>query len=441
MEAASAYISWIMLLVSIGLVIIGCPVAIALASVGIIFAFFGWGTGLVSMFPDRIFTTMQSFELAAVTLFVLMGVILEGSGVSNLLFETLRLIFARVRGGLYYVILTLAILLAACTGISGASVVTLGMICLPVMMKYKYDKSLTAGLVCSGGGLAVIIPPSIMLVIYGPIAGLSVADLFTAALVPGLLLAFSYFAYVWVKVRVQPHIAPEPTLEEKQIPIKQLAIMFCKSFLPTGIVIFGVLGSILFGLASPTEAAGVGALLSFLVALSYKSIKSWGAFLNILYTTLRVCGMIMLIVVGAGLFTTVFIGLGGADLIKMYLLKLSGYPFILLCVMLGIVLFLGFFMDWIAILYITAPVFRGVVTAMGWEPLWFAILFCITLQISYVTPPFSYSVFYLRGIAPKEMTLKDMYRGVSPFIPLQVGVLILIYFVPQISLWLVAAVK
>ena len=437
----SAYISWIMLFLLILLVIVGCPVAIALGSVGIIFALWGWGTGLVSMFPDRLFTTMQSFELAAITLFILMGVTLESSGVSNILFESLRLMFARIRGGLYYVILTLATLLGACTGISGASVVTLGMISYPTMMKYKYDKALTSGLICSGGGLAVIIPPSIMLVIYGPIAGLSVADLFTAALIPGLLLSFSYFLYVWVRCRLQPHVAPEATMEEKQLPIKQLAFIFCKSFLPTGIVIFGVLGSILFGLASPTEAAGVGALLSFLVALTYKSIKSWSAFLQILYTTIRVCSMVMLIVVCAGIFTSVFIGLGGADLIKMYLLKLSGYPTLLLVVMLGIVLFLGFFMDWIAILYITAPVYRGVIMQMGWDPLWFAILFCITLQISYVTPPFSYSVFYLKGIAPKEITLTDMYRGVIPFIPVQCAVLVLLYYIPQLSLWLVSAVK
>lgn len=434
MEAG--YLAWIMLGVSIGLIIIGCPVGIGLASVGIVFGIIGWGTGLIGMFPERIFTTMTSFELAAVTLFVFMGVVLEGSGVSTLLFESLRLMFARVRGGLLLCVMILATVLAACTGISGASVVTIGMIAIPTLLKYKYDKVLVSGTICAGGGLAVIIPPSIMLVLYGPIAGLSVADLFIGAIIPGLILSGSYMIYIWVRCRLNPELGPVVSLEERsQLPFKELMIFFLKSFLPTATLIVGVLGSILVGFASPTEAAGVGAFLSLLIALYYRRLNR-DSLLKILYTSIKVCSMVMLIVVGAGLFTSVFMGLGGGELIKTHLLKLQAYPLALLSIMLGIVLLLGCFMDWIAILYITGPIYRGIILAMGWDPLWFAMLYCITLQISYVTPPFSYSVFYLKGIVPPEIKLRDIYYGVVPFIPIQVAVLVILYFFPILSLWL-----
>lgn len=434
---STGYLAWMMLGVSIILIIMGCPVGVGLASVGIVFALIGWGgVGLISMFPDRIYSTMTSFELAAVTLFVLMGVILEGSGVSNMLFESLRLMLARVRGGLLFCTMILATVLAACTGISGASVVTIGMIALPTMLKFKYDKVLVSGTICAGGGLAVIIPPSIMLVLYGPIAGLSTADLFIGAIIPGLILSASYMIYIWIRCRLNPKLGPVVSLEERsELPWRKLIPLFLKSFLPTAVLIVGVLGSILVGFASPTEAAGVGSFLSLLIALYYRRLNR-ESLLKILYTSIKVCSMVMLIVVGAGLFTTVFVGIGGGELIQTYLLMLKGYPITLLCVMLGIVLFLGCFMDWIAILYITGPIFRGVVSTMGWDPLWFAMLYCITLQISYVTPPFSYSVFYLKGIVPPEIKLGDIYRGVVPYIPIQCGVLVILYYFPILSTWL-----
>jgi len=433
----TGYLAWMMLFVSIGLIIIGCPVGIGLASVGIVFGIIGWGgMGLISMFPDRIYSTMTTFELAAVTLFVLMGVVLEGSGVSDMLFESLRLMLSRVRGGLLQCTMLLATVLAACTGISGASVVTLGMIALPTMMKHKYDKTLVTGTICAGGGLAVIIPPSIMLVLYGPIAGISTADLFMGAVIPGLMLSASYMIYIWIRCVINPNLGPVVSLEERgQLSWGQLLLFFLKSFLPTALLIVGVLGSILVGFASPTEAAGVGSLLSLLIAIYYRKLNK-DNLLKILYTTVRVCGMIMLIVLGAGLFTSVFVGIGGADLIAAYLLKLKAFPILLLCTMLAIVLFLGCFMDWIAILYITAPIFRGIVSQMGWDPLWFAMLYCITLQISYVTPPFSYSVFYLKGIVPPEIKLRDIYNGVLPYIPIQCAILVILYFLPILSTWL-----
>jgi tripartite ATP-independent transporter DctM subunit len=429
-------IPWLMLIACIVLIILGCPVGIGLASVGIIFGVIGWGIGIISLFPDRIYSTMTSFELAAVTLFVLMGVVLECAGVAKMLFESLRLMFARVRGGLLLCTMLLAAVLAACTGVSGASVVMIGMIALPTLLKYGNDKSLACGIICGGGGLAVIIPPSIMLVLYGPIAGLSTADLFTSAVIPGLFLTSAYMIYIWVRCKVNPSLAPMVSLEERdQLSTKQLLLFFFKSFIPTALLIVGVLGSILVGYASPTEAAGVGSLLAFIIAIFYRKLNK-DTLLKILYTTVKVCSMIMLIVVGAGLFTSVFMGIGGGDLMQEYLFKLLASPNLLLVVMLAVVLILGFFMDWIAILYITGPIFRGVVLEMGWDPLWFAMLYCVTLQISYVTPPFSYSVFYLKGITPPGVTLKDIYRGVIPLIPIQVGILIVLYLFPILSTWL-----
>lgn len=431
------YLAWIMLGASIALMIIGCPIGIGLASIGIIFGIIGWGgMGLISAFPERLFTTMTTFELAAITLFIFMGVFLEHSGVSEMLFESLRLMFAGIRGGLLISTMILATVFAACTGIVGASVVTIGLIALPTMFKYNYDKSLAMGTVCAGGGLGVIIPPSIMLVLYGPAAGLSVADLFMAAIVPGLVLSGCYLVYIGIRCALNPQLGPPISLEERsQVSIKKAILPFLRAFLPTALLIIGVLGSILFGFASPTEAAGVGAFLSIIICIYYGrfNMKSLN---ESLFETIKICSMIMLIVVGAGFFTSVFLGIGGGKLIEYHLLKIQVYPEILLVVMLSIIGVLGCFMDWIAILYITIPIFRPMILQVGWDPLWFAILACITLQLSYITPPFAYSVFYMKGIVPAEIKIEDIYRGCIPFIPLQILTLIIIYLFPWLVLWL-----
>ncbi len=428
-------LAWVMLGTGIALIMIGAPVGIGLAGSALIFGLLGGRIDLISLFPDRLFSSMTTFELAAVTLFIFMGVVLERSGISSLLFESLRLMLGPVRGGLLLSAMLLATIFAACTGISGASVVAIGLIAMPTMVKYKYDKSLAAATICTGGGLGVIIPPSIMLVLYGPIAGLSVSDLFMAAIIPGLILSGLYLTYIAVRCWINPELGPPVSFEERaQTPLSKLFLVFLKSFLPTALLIFGVLGSILIGYASPTEAAGVGALLSLLICIYYGKLHLDGL-REFLFDSIKICSMILFICVCAALFTTVFIGMGGNKLLERSLLKIAHTPLILLFVMLLIILILGCFMDWIAILYITAPLYRPIIPQVGWDPIWFAVLYCVTLQISYITPPFAYSIFYFKGIFP-EIEYSDIYRGVVPFIILQVIGLIIVYYVPGASLWL-----
>jgi tripartite ATP-independent transporter DctM subunit len=428
-------LAMVMLVVMIISIMIGAHVAIVLGGLAVIFGYIGGGSQLISMFPDRIFTVCVSFSMEAVTLFILMGVVLQRSGVAERLYDTLYILMGPLQGGLLLATVVLATLFAACTGISGAAVVAMGLIALPSMLKAGYNKMIASGTICSGGGLGVIIPPSIMLILYGPPAGLSVAKLFMAALFPGLVLAGLYLGYIVMRCAINKDIAPPlPSSEREKYGLKEKIYMVSTSVIPTLGLIFAVLGSIVFGIASPTEAAAVGAIGSYVICAAYKNLN-WDTFKETCWFTIRTTAFIMLIVVGAGLFTTVFLGLHGGELMERWILGLQLGKFGVIVLLLGIIFVLGMFMDWVGILLVFVPIAAPIIESTGIDPLWFAILFCITLQISYVTPPFSYSVFYLKGIAPENVTLIDIYRGVVPFIPLQVIALIFIYLFPGIVTW------
>ena len=418
-------------------VMIGFPVAFMLAGLGIIFGLIAYG-GPIASYQAALntFGVMSGWSLLAIPLFVYMGVVLEKAGVAERLYLGLRLMLGPLRGGLAMATMVIATFFAACTGIAGASVIAIGLIAMPSMLKYGYDKKLASGAICAGGGLGVIIPPSIMLILYGPQAGVSISLLFMAAILPGVIMSILYIGYMGTLCYFRPNLGPPVTAEEKaQYTRKDVARLLLTSGAPPAGLIMLVLGSIFFGVAAPTEAAalgGVGALIITAIyrKLNFKMVKETG------YSALRISTFIMWLVLGAKYYMTTFNKLGGGDLIGEALVNLHIGPTGLLIVMLLIVFILGMFMDWIGILLVIVPIFTPIIKSMGWDPLWFSIMFCITLQISYITPPFAYSIFYLAGIAPPEVKLTDIYRGCVPFILLQFIALVIVYLWPSLCLYL-----
>jgi len=421
-------------------VMIGFPVAFMLGGLGIIFGLIAYG-GPIASYQAALntFGVMSGWSLLAIPLFVYMGVVLEKAGVAERLYLGLRLMLGPLRGGLAMATMVIATFFAACTGIAGASVIAIGLIAMPSMLKYGYDKKLASGAICAGGGLGVIIPPSIMLILYGPQAGVSISLLFMAAILPGIVMALLYIGYMGTICYFKPNLGPPVTAEEKaQYTRKDVVKILLTSGAPPAGLIIVVLGSIFFGVAAPTEAAalgGVGALAITAIyrKLNLKMVKETG------YSALRISTFIMWLVLGAKYYMTTFNKLGGGDLIGDALVNLHIGPTGLLIVMLLIVFILGMFMDWIGILLVIVPIFTPIIKAVGWDPLWFSIMFCITLQISYITPPFAYSIFYLAGIAPPEVKLTDIYRGCVPFILLQFIALVIVYLWPSLCLYLPTA--
>ena len=427
----------IMIIALLGGVIIGFPVAFMLAGLGIIFGAIAHGVDIAAYQAAlNTYGVMSGWSLLAIPLFVFMGVVLEKAEIAEKLYKGLRLLFGPLRGGLVIATMGIATMFAACTGIAGASVIAIGLIALPSMIKYGYDKKLASGAICAGGGLGVIIPPSIMMILYGPEAGVSISKLFMAAVLPGVLMAGLYALYIIVICGVKPELGPPISKEEAaQYTKADVAKLLLVAGLPPAALVFFVLGSIFFGLAAPTEAAALGGLGALIITAFYGKLN-----LNMLketcYSALKISAFIMWLVLGAKYFMSTFNKLGGGELISSALLGFDVGPNMLLVVMLGLIFILGMFMDWIGILLVVIPIFVPIVKSMGWEPLWFAMLFCITLQISYITPPFAYSIFYLKGIAPPEVKLTDIYKGCVPFVIIQFVALIIVFFWKDLALWL-----
>lgn len=427
----------IMVVALLGGVIIGFPVAFLMAGLGLFFGALAYGVDIAAYQATlNTFGVMSGWSLLAIPLFVYMGVVLEKAQVADKLYLGLYLLLGPVRGGLAIATMAIATMFAACTGIAGASVIAIGLIALPSMINYGYDKSLGSGVICAGGGLGVIIPPSIMLILYGPVAGVSISMLFMAAIIPGIIMAVLYVLYIAGRCYLNPELGPAITPEESAQYTRKdvIRILLVSGVPPIGLVIF-VLGSIFFGLAAPTEAAALGGLGALVIAAIYKKLTI-KMFLESCYSALKISTFIMWLVLGAKFFMTTFNKLGGGTLIYDFLMNLDTGATTLLIIMLAIIFILGMFMDWIGILLVVIPIFVPIVSAMGWEPIWFAIMFCITLQISYITPPFAYSIFYLKGIAPPEVSLIDIYRGCVPFIFIQFFMLILLFFWPDLALYL-----
>lgn len=421
----------------LGGVIIGLPVAFLMAGLGLFFGTLAGGIDLAAYQATlNTYGVMSGWSLLAIPLFVYMGVVLEKAQIADKLYLGLRLLMGPLRGGLAISTMVIATLFAACTGIAGASVIAIGLIALPSMLTYGYDRRMASGAICAGGGLGVIIPPSIMMILYGPVAGISISMLFIAAILPGVLMAVLYILYMGGICYWKPALGPAITKAEAAEYTRKdvIRILLVSGVPPIGLVLC-VLGSIFFGLAAPTEAAALGGLGALFIAAIYGKLNK-RMVLDAGYSALKISTFIMWLVLGAKFFMTTFNKLGGGNLIYDFLINLNTGPTLLLIIMLAIIFILGMFMDWIGILLVVIPIFVPIVKAMGWEPLWFAMMFCITLQISYITPPFAYSIFYLKGIAPPEVSLVDIYRGCIPFIIIQFFVLIVLYFWPDLALYL-----
>jgi tripartite ATP-independent transporter DctM subunit len=395
----------------------------------------GWGTPVFDQMASRTYGIMSNDALVAVPLFIFMGYMMERSGIADGLFDTLQQLFGSLKGSLALATVVLGTILAATTGIVGASVTMMGLLTLPSMLKRGYDIPLATGTILAGGTLGILTPPSIMLILYGPMAGLSIARLFAAAIIPSLVLSVLYMAYITIRCIINPELGPALTKAERDIPVSELMVKFATTLLPPLALILAVLGSIFFGLAAPTEAAAVGGFGAAILCAAYKKL-TWANLTETVYLTLRTSAMILLLTVGATVFTGVFLALGGGRLIEGFLLGMALPPAGVLMIVMLMVFLMGMFIDWIAILLILIPILNPVVRALGFDPLWFAMLVCINLQMSYLTPPFAYSIFYLKGVAPDDVQVVQIYKGAIPFVILQMIGLALVVVFPEIVTWL-----
>jgi len=415
---------------------IGFPVPFVMLGISLIVGVLGVGHGFFHMMILRVFETMENYILAAIILFVYMGVMLERSGAAERLFSSSHILLGGLRGGLALAVVAVCTIMAAATGIMGAPVIIMGLFALPEMLKRGYDKALSAGTICAGGTLGILIPPSIMLVVYGPMAGVSVGRLFMAAILPGLTLSALYVIYIIVRCFLRPELGPALPPEQRAMPLAKKASMVVTSMLPTLFLILAVLGTIFFGIAAPTEAAAVGAFASVLLALAYKRLN-WKVFKDSVYQTLRVSSMIMLIVAAAFVFTGTFMLVGGGDLVKGFLLGLPIGRWGILAIMMGAFFIFGLFMEWVGIVPILVPIFTPIIAELGFDPLWAGMLFCVTMQTSFLTPPMAPALFYIKGVAPKEVDFgQHIVAGTIPFIALQIIGVALIALFPQLALWL-----
>ena len=418
---------------------LGFPVAFSLTFTGFFFGGLAVALGylrpdFIDILPLRIWGTMTNFTLLAVPLFVFMGVALEKSGLAEELLETMGLLFGKMRGGLAISVVVVGAILAASTGIVGASVITMGLISLPTMLRRGYNKELICGTICASGTLGQILPPSVILILLGDIMGVPVGDLYIGAVMPGLVLVGLYIIYLVILSRVRPDLAPAVPAEElaafRADAIKRVTI----ALIPALVLIVGVLGSIFFGIASATEAASVGAAGGLLLTI-IKGRFSMPMLRNVMQTSLRITSLGFIILVGANCFGLIFRGLNGDHLVQNFLTSLPFGPYGVLALVMGVIFVLGFFLDFFEICFIHVPILTPVlVTHFGFDPVWVGVVLAINLQTSFLTPPFGFALFFLRGVAPSSITTPTIYRGVIPFVMLQlIGLTITVAF-PELSL-------
>lgn len=442
------------------LLILGYPVGLTLAgtaliaaSLGIVFGVFD--PALLKAMPDRIYGTMTNDTLIAVPLFVLMGILLEKSKLAEELLVNMALAFGRFPGGLGIAVVIVGMLLAASTGIVGATVVAMGLMSLPTMLKRGYDPSLATGTICATGTLGQIIPPSIALVLLGDVISnayqqsqlsrgvfntdtVSVGDLFAGAIVPGLLLVAAYLCYVIYSAYRYPDKAPAAIPESPEDTPSPGQLI--GSLAPPIVLIVLVLGSIMGGIATPTEAAGVGAMGAFVLALAKRKLN-WARLKEVLAGTLSMTSMVFLILIGASMFSLVFRGFGGEELIQSLFADMPGGALGALIIVMVVIFLLGFILDFIEITFVVVPIVGPVLLAMGFDPIWLGIMIAINLQTSFLTPPFGFALFYLRGVTPESVETTSIYRGVIPFIVIQLVLLIVLAIWPEIVTWLPAILK
>jgi len=423
-------------------IIFGHPLAYTLMFISALFGLIANGFNIPAqfdIFANICWGLVNNYTLVAVPLFIYMAQVLDRSGVAEELFNSMYIVLGGIKGGLGLAVVVVCTIFAASTGIIGASVVAMTLLASPAMLNKGYQKELTAGVICAAGTLGILIPPSIMMVVYGGLTGMketSVGMLFAGGIIPGLLLAGLYFVYIIIKCNLHPELGPPVSKEEaSKYTTSQKWGMTLKSLVPPLSLILIVMGSILGGVATPTEAAGMGALGSVLLALVKRKL-TWEVVKTSGYQTLKVTSMVMMLFIGGKFFSSVFLGAGGGDVVSNLLVGSGINKWVALLIMMVIVFIMGAFIDWAAILLVTVPIFLPIALELGFDPLWFSLLMCVNLQTSFLTPPFGYALFYFKGAAPEGYTMMDIYRGIVPFVILQIIGLFLITIFPKFVTWL-----
>ncbi len=450
------YLPLLLFVGAIFVLLLGYSVAFALAGTGLLFAAIGAYTGhfdsvFLEAIPNRLFGIMNNEVLIAVPLFVFMGVMLEKSRIAEELLDTMALLFGPMRGGLGISVTLVGMLLAASTGIVGATVVTMGLLSLPTMLRRGYDPSIAAGTICASGTLGQIIPPSIVLVLLGDVISsayqqsqldrgifspdtVTVGDLFLGALIPGLMLVGAYILYIVFKAITKPELVPAIPAEERDA-VNNLGSRVLKALVPPVLLVGLVLGSILGGLATPTEAASVGAVGAMVLSMARKSF-SLNILREVMRSTTQVSSMVFVILIGASIFSLVFRGYGGDDMVRDFLTELPGGVVGAMLLVMLVIFLLGFFLDFIEITFVVIPIVAPILLNMGLDPVWLGVMFALNLQTSFLTPPFGFALFYLRGVAPDSISTMQIYRGVIPFIAIQLIALALLAYWPSLATWL-----
>lgn len=431
----SEYLPFLMLPVAFALMFLGVQVAFSMMITAVLFGLAIFGDRVVFQFVDKVEDISSNFVFAAVPLFVFMGAMLEKSGIADKLFEAIHIWTRRLPGGLALATVSMCIIFAASSGVIGATESVVGLLTIPIMLRYGYDKGLISGTICAGGSLGTIIPPSVVAVVMGPLADVSVGDLFYGMVFPGLIMGALYLAYILTLCSIKPSMGPRIPPEPGDPTFGQKVWITTRNLVPPLFMIFAVLGSIMLGWASPTEAAAIGALASVLLTTIYGTFTSRGLY-QALIKTVKITAMIMTVLLAGTLFTGVFVGGGGINTASELINKMQLTPWMLLALMMLIIFIAGFFLDWISIVLIFVPLFTPLIRAAGFDPVWFCILFLIMIQTSYLTPPMAPAIFYLRAVAPVEITIRHMYRGVVPFIALQVLTLVVVMVFPKLVTWL-----
>ena len=429
-----ATLGFILVAVMLFAIFIGFPISFTLIFLGFVFGYLGFGHLVFYLMTLQFSMVMTEQALAAVPLFVFMGIMMEQAGLMERLFSSVQLMLARVRGSLYYAVLFVSVIFAAATGIVGASVTILGIMAAKSMNKSGYDVRLSAGTITAGGTLGILIPPSIMLVVMGPIMEIPVTDLFAAAIIPGILLALLYAGYTTLRCWQNPSLGPVLPVEMRATSMKEVWIEFFLGLVPPAALVFAALGSILFGFATPTEAAGCGAMGALLLALAYRKL-TFGKLQKVLVKTLEITALIMVLVAASNFFGSVFSRLGTPMVLTEFLLGLEVNKYFILFIVMAMIFLLGWPLEWVPIVLIIIPIILPLIESLGFNLTWFAILVAVNLQTAWLSPPVALSAYFLKGVVP-EWDLKDIYIGMMQFMVLQIIGLILIIVFPQLVLWL-----
>ncbi|MGB3222868.1 MAG: TRAP transporter large permease subunit [Desulforhopalus sp.] len=411
----------------------GLPLAFVLGGLSLVLSYFLWGPNSMLLAAVQTWGVMNSYFLVAVPLYVFMANILQRSGIIEDMFKVMQIWFGPVRGGLAIGTVVICTVMAAMTGIVGAAVATMGILSLPAMLNRKYDKRIALGSICAGGTLGILIPPSVVTIVYAVTAGVSIGKMFMGGIIPGLMLAGLYIVYIAIRCWLQPEMGPAPSKEERSSYDFVDKLVALRGILLPIFLIVGVLGSIYTGVATPTEAAGLGSLGAIICAAIYRKL-TWSNFREAIFETGKITAMILWITIGARCFIAVFSAVGGDELIRDFITGISTNRWVVMIFIQLLLVVLGLFLDEIGIILLCVPIFLPIIKDLGFDPIWFGILFLINAQMNYITPPFGYTLFYLKGVAPDGVTMGDIYRAVFPFVVIQAVFLALCMIFPQIIL-------